>query len=164
MKIALTTDHAGFESLKWLQNQLSQLGHECVNYGPSSFEIADDYPAFMLAAAHAVAAQECEVGVILGGSGQGEAITANRLKGVRCALYYGPAQAVTAVDAEGHQAEDGNEILRLARQHNNANMLSLAARFLSQEQMLTAVGIWLETSFSGLERHARRIQQIDDLS
>jgi ribose 5-phosphate isomerase B len=161
MKIALSTDHAGFELLKQLEGFLANKGHECVNYGPTSFNADDDYPAFMFPAAKAVAAGECERAIIMGGSGQGEAIAANRVKGVRCALYYGAVPAVGAVDADGGSATDTYEIVRLSRQHNDANALSLAARFLTWDDIEKVVTIWLETPFSGIERHSRRIAMLD---
>ena len=161
MRVALSTDHAGFEKLKQLKEFLSSAGHECVNYGPTSFDADDDYPDFIRPAAEAVATGECEVGIIFGGSGQGEAMTANRVKGVRCAVYYGPAKAAEAVDVGGSSATDDYEIIRLSRQHNNANMLSLAGRFLDNEAIELAVSIWLNTEITDVERHLRRIKKID---
>lgn len=161
MKIALATDHAGFEPLKTLQAYVESLGHECQNFGPKEFTPDDDYPAFIRPAAQAVSSGQCERGIILGGSGQGEAMTANRVKGVRCALFYGPVVPLRVVDAEGHEGRDPYEIIRLSRQHNDANMLSLAARFVSLEDMKFVIKLWLETPFSGVERHARRIKKID---
>ncbi|MBI5357768.1 RpiB/LacA/LacB family sugar-phosphate isomerase [Candidatus Saccharibacteria bacterium] len=161
MRIALSTDHAGFEKLKQLKEFLSSSGHECINYGPTSFDSDDDYPDFIRPAAEAVASGECEVGIIFGGSGQGEAMTANRVKGVRCAVYYGSAKAVDAVDVSGSSAADEYEILRLSKLHNNANMLSLAGRFLNNEAIELAVSIWLNTNFENEERHVRRIAKID---
>lgn len=163
MKIAVTTDHAGFEQLKQLKGFLEAAGHECVDFGPVVFNADDDYPRLIRPAARAVASGECEMGIIMGGSGQGEAMAANRIKGVRCTVYYGPAQPTQAIDAEGTSAKDDMEIIRLSRQHNNANMLSLAARFLSPEQMQAAVTLWLATPFEGVERHARRAAQLDEL-
>lgn len=163
MKIALSTDHAGFEALRQLESFLTKQGHECVNFGPKVFDETDDYPDFIMPAAQAVGRGECEMGIIMGSSGQGEAMTANRVKQVRCALYYGPVKASGAMDVEGTMAQDDYEILRLSKQHNNANMLSLAARFLSQKDIEQAVTIWLKTPFEGVERHARRIKKIDEL-
>lgn len=162
MRIALSTDHAGFEKLKQIKEFLSSSGHECVNYGPTSFDADDDYPDFIRPAAEAVANGECEVGIIFGGSGQGEAMTANRVAGIRCAVYYGPAKAAEAVDVSGSSAEDDYEIIRLSRQHNNANMLSLAGRFLDDEAVELAVSIWLNTETTNVERHLRRIKKIDE--
>jgi ribose 5-phosphate isomerase B len=161
MKIALATDHAGFEQLKQLKEYLIAEGHECVDFGPTSFDKADDYPDFIFPAAHAVADGDCEVGIIMGGSGQGEAMAANRIKGVRCTLFYGPVIAKTAVDAEGTMSEDPYEILKLSRQHNHANVLSLSARFLTLEEMKQAVEVWLGASYDDAERHARRVTELD---
>lgn len=161
MKIAITTDHAGFGALQQLDVYLQSLGHQTVNFGPKTLDMDDDYPEFMFPAAKAVANGECERGIILGGSGQGEAIAANRIKGVRAALFYGPVLAKTAIDAEGQMSTDPYEIVKLSRQHNDANILSLSGRFLTIDEMKTAIKIWLETPFSGVERHARRVKQLD---
>jgi ribose 5-phosphate isomerase B len=164
MKIALATDHAGFEQLTVLMEYLESLGYECRNYGPASFDPEDDYPDFIFAAAKAVAAGECERGIIFGGSGQGEAMAANRIKGVRCTVFYGPVPAQSAIDAEGTVSDDPYAILRLSREHNNANMLSLAARFLDGEQIKAASKLWLELPDATAERHLRRIRKLDDLA
>lgn len=162
MRIALTTDHAGYESLRTLKVFLESEGHECLDFGPQAFDADDDYPDFMFPAARAVAAGECERGIIMGGSGQGEAMAANRVKGVRCALFYGPAIAKTAIDAEGTTSDDPYEIVKLSRQHNDSNVLSLSGRFLTAAEMQTASKIWLDTPFSGAERHSRRIRKLDE--
>lgn len=161
MKLALATDHAGFELLRQLEAFLVQNGHECKDFGPQSLQPSDDYPDFIFPAARAVASGECEAGIILGGSGQGEAMAANRIKGARCAVYYGSAQAAAAIDAAGNPAADQYEILRLTRQHNDSNMLSLAARFLDVDEAKQAVTVWLGARFSGDERHKRRIAKLD---
>jgi ribose 5-phosphate isomerase B len=161
MKIAVSTDHAGYEALKQLVEFLRGLGHEVVDYGPTGLDMDDDYPDFIFPAARAVASGECQKGIILGGSGSGEAMAANRVPGVRCALFYGPVLAKEAVDAEGHTSDDPYEIVKLSRQHNDANMLSLSGRFLTLEEMHTAIQTWLDTPFTGLDRHSRRIQKLD---
>lgn len=161
MRIALATDHAGFEQLKALQSYLESLGHECRNFGPASFDPTDDYPDFIRPAAKAVAGGEYERGIILGGSGQGEAMSANRVQGVRCAVFYGPVVPLRVVDADGHQSRDPYEIIRLSREHNDANVLSLAARFVNLEDMKHVIKLWLETPFPGNERHKRRIIKLD---
>lgn len=163
MKVAITTDHAGYEALKELKMYLESLGHECVDYGPTSFDAEDDYPLFIFPAAKAVADGECERAVIMGGSGQGEAIVANRVPGVRCALFYGPVVAKVAIDADGTMSDDPYEIVKLSRTHNDANVLSLSGRFLTLDEMKEAIRIWFDTPFSGAERHARRIREMDDL-
>jgi ribose 5-phosphate isomerase B len=161
MKIALSTDHAGFDQLKALEEFLTRKGYECINYGPRELDAEDDYPDFIFPAAEAVAKGECDAGIIMGGSGQGEAMAANRVNGARCMVYYGPAKAVGAVDADGKESSDDYEILRLSKQHNDANMLSIAARFVSQDEIEKAVGIWLDEPFSDAERHVRRIKKMD---
>lgn len=167
MKIAITTDHTGLAyegAYKALGTFLEALGHQCVDFGPQRLDMRDDYPDFMFPAAQAVAAGECEAGIIMGGSGQGEAMAANRIKGARCAVFYGSSVAKVAVDAEGNTSEDPYEILRLTRQHNHANMLSLATRFLTFEEIKQAIRVWLETPYSDVERHARRVKKLDELA
>lgn len=161
MKIALSTDHAGFSSLQKLERFLERGGYECLNYGPELYDPLDDYPDYIRAAAQSVASGECQFGIIFGGSGEGEAIVANRIRGVRCGVYYGPARPITTLDAQGSAAEDAYEILRLNREHNDANMLSLAGRFLNQAAIEKAVAVWLETPFSNEDRHIRRLSKID---
>jgi len=161
MKIAVATDHAGFEAMRELKSWLESEGHECSDFGPQAFDAADDYPDFITPAAEAVAKGECEAGIIMGGSGQGEAMAANRVKGARCTLFYAPAKAKAAVDAEGHTSDDPYEILSLSRKHNHANVLSLSARFLNLEEMKLAVRAWLYTPYDEAERHTRRVKKLD---
>jgi ribose 5-phosphate isomerase B len=164
MKIAVTTDHTGLDyegAYETLKQFIVELGHEYVDFGPRQLDQDDDYPDFMFPAARAVAGGECQVGIIMGGSGQGEAMAANRVKGVRCGVFYGPALAKVAIDAEGNSSDDPYEILKLNRQHNHANMLSLAARFLTLDEMKQAVKVWLESPYSDAERHTRRVQKLD---
>lgn len=161
MKIALTTDHAGFEAIKALQTYVEGLGHECVYFGPESFDAYDDYPDFIFPAAQAVADGSVERAIIMGGSGQGEAIAANRLPGVRAAVFYGPESAKVAIDAEGHKNTDPYEIINLSRQHNDANVLSLSSRFLTLDQMKKAIRLWLAEPYSRQERHTRRLNKLD---
>jgi ribose 5-phosphate isomerase B len=144
MKIALATDHAGFELKETLKVHLAEAGHEVVDCG-AGVDPNDDYPDFIRAAAEKVSGREVERGIILGGSGQGEAIAANRVPGVRAVVYYG----------------EPSDILRLSREHNDANMLSLGARFLATEEAKNAVTVWLNTPFSGDERHVRRINKLE---
>lgn len=161
MKIALSTDHTGYEQLRKLKEFLTQAGHSCLDLGPTQYDEQDDYPDFIRPAAEAVANGEADFGIIMGGSGQGEAMVANRVKGVRCAVYYGAATPQGALEAEGTASADQYDIVRLSRKHNDANMLSIGSRFVSPENLKEAVQIWLETPFSGAERHARRIKKID---
>src|SRR5206468_5172028 len=128
MKIAVTTDHAGYEKLQELKGYITELGHDCIDFGPDYYDEADDYPDFIFPAARAVANGECSRGIIMGGSGQGEAIAANRFAEVRCALFYGSVVPKAAVNAEGDQSADPYAIVRLSREHNDANVHRLAAR------------------------------------
>lgn len=161
MKIALASDHAGYEQLKELETQLRSYGYDCQNFGPHKLDPADDYPDFILPAARAVASGDCEAGIVIGRSGQGEAMAANRVRGARCAVFYGPAVAKGIVDQNGQVSHDPYEILKKSREHNDANMLSLASSYLSLEEMKRAIKVWLETSFSNADRHERRIKKLD---
>ncbi len=163
MKIALAADHAGLEQLKELLAYLESLGHEVRNFGPSKLDPQDDYPDFIVPAAKSVASGECDKGIVLGGSGQGEAIAANKIKGIRCAVFYGPAVPRKVIDAAGRTSHDPYEVVRLSRQHNDANMLSLAARFVILEDMKQVIKLWLDTPASKEERHQRRIGKLDGL-
>lgn len=164
MNIALATDHAGFEQLKELQTFLEGLGYSCQNFGPQKLDPADDYPDFIFPAARAVASGQCQAGIILGRSGQGEAMAANRVQKVRCAVFYGTAVAKSSVDASGQVSHDPYELIKKSRQHNHANMLSLAAVYLTLEDMKRVVRLWLETPYAEEERHLRRIAKLDEAS
>ncbi|MFI5270609.1 MAG: RpiB/LacA/LacB family sugar-phosphate isomerase [Candidatus Saccharimonadales bacterium] len=164
MKIALSTDHAGFKQLYDLKDFLEAHGHETVMFGPKALNEDDDYPDFIFPAAFSVAKNECEVGIVFGGSGQGEAMAANRVKGVRCTVFYGPIAPLAEIDANGGTSQDPYEILKLSRKHNHANMLSLAGRFLSKEQIQHAVLTWLYAPFSDEERHKRRVDKLDTMA
>ena len=144
MRIALATDHAGFEYKEAVCEQLAQLGHEVQDFGTFSTEPVD-YPEYIRPAAVAVAAGECERGIIFGGSGNGEAMVANRHRGVRCAVAWNIESA------------------RLSRLHNDANMLSLGERMISLQEALAIVAVWLSTPFEG-GRHAARIRKIDEVA
>lgn len=146
MKVYIGTDHAGFEVKEKLVPFLKSLGHEVEDLGAHSFEALDDFPNYIEPVARAVAAESGAKGIILGGTGQGEAMCANRTKGVRAAVYYGGPLGVVI----------------LSREHNDANILSLGARFIDIKEAETAVKIWLDTKFSDDERLIRRIKEIDD--
>lgn len=165
MKIAVTTDHTGlaYGSLfPKLKEYLKSLGHEFTDFGPTTLDMTDDYPDFIFPAVKSVIDGQNEVAIIMGGTGQGEAMAANRIKGIKCTVFYGPAVAKTDVDAEGNVSEDPYEILKLSRQHNHANVLSLASRFLSLEEMTQALDVWLNTPYGSEERHNRRVKKIDE--
>lgn len=159
MKIYIGADHAGYELKEKIKSFLGDLGHESEDKGASSYNADDDYPDFVKSVAEAVANNTENKGIIIGGTGQGEAICANRIHGVRAALFYGPVLAKQPVDISGRMGEDAYEIVHLARLHNNANVLALSARFLSDEEAFEAVRAFLETPFSGEERHKRRINK-----
>jgi ribose 5-phosphate isomerase B len=141
MKIAIASDHAGFTYKTTLVRHLSGAGHEVVDFGTQSSESVD-YPDFVHPAADAVASGRCERGIVLGGSGNGEAMAANRHRGVRCALCW------------------NEETARLARSHNDANMLSLGQRMISEGLAIRIVEAWLVTPFEG-GRHVARIRKLD---
>lgn len=162
MKIALATDHAGYEQLKEIKSYLESLGHQCQDYGPKQYDPDDDYPDFIFPAAKVVATGQCDFGIILGRSGQGEAMAANRIKNVRCAVYYGTALPIEAVDDSGEKSDDPYEIVRRSRLHNNANMLSLAAVYVNPQEMKKVITMWLQTPFDG-GRHARRLANLDEV-
>jgi ribose 5-phosphate isomerase B len=141
MKIAIGTDHAGYHYKELIKRTLREQGHEVTDFGTDSADPVD-YPDFIRPVAEAVARGDYERGIVLGGSGNGEAMVANRIPGVRCSLCWSPDSA------------------RLARSHNNANVLSLGERLLTEQQALEIVDIWIKTEFDG-GRHQRRIDKID---
>ncbi len=161
MTVYLATDHAGFALKEKVKVFLQKEGYVVEDCGAHTFDKNDDYPDFISIAAKKVSENPDETkAIIFGGSGQAEAIVANKFKNVRCGLFYTPAVPVGEADATGRESQDPFEIVRLNREHNNANVLSLGARFLSEEDACKAVNIWLETAFPGDERHVRRIKKI----
>ena len=145
MIIHIATDHAGLELKEKVKSYLSKLDYEVVDHGAYEYDALDDYPDFIFPCAEAVSNDSNSKGIILGGSGQGEAMAANRVKGVRAAVCYnGP-----------------DEIIKLSRQHNDANILSLGARFMSEQEMYKIIELWLSTDFES-GRHKRRIEKLDE--
>ena len=145
MKIIIGSDHAGYELKGKLKKYLIKLGYECEDVGANKFEPLDDYPDFVIPLAEKVANNLKDTrGVFLGGSGQGEAMLANKVKGIRAALYYGGTL----------------DIIELSRTHNDANILSLGARFLSEAEAKKTIKLWLDIQFLGEEKHKRRIEKI----
>jgi ribose 5-phosphate isomerase B len=155
MKIFIATDHAGFELKEKLKEYLSGIGHEVVDKGPFEFNKEDDYPDFIFPVAKAVADDVESMGVILGGSGQGEAMCANRVKGIRAGVYYGDVG--TQVDSAGNTID----MVTSLREHNNANIISIGVRFLDEEKVKIAIKKFIETPFPEGTRHARRIKKLD---
>jgi ribose 5-phosphate isomerase B len=141
MRIGIGSDHAGYDYKEAIRAYLAGKGHDVVDYGTHS-DASCDYPLFVRPVAEAVARGECERGIVLGGSGNGEAMVANRVAGVRCALCW------------------NTETAQLGRSHNDANMLSLGERMMTLDTALEIVDVWLATPFDG-GRHERRIRQID---
>lgn len=161
MKIYFASDHAGFEMKNELLKFVKELGYEVEDCGAYNFDPNDDYPEFIKKAAKAVSENPDDTkAVILGKSGQGEAIAANRFKNVRAAVYYGPYLNPSSLLGI---LWDPFKLLKLSREHNNANVLSLGAGLISISHAKKALKIWLETPFSGEERHRRRIDKIDNL-
>lgn len=146
MRIHIATDHAGMELSAFLVSELSKLGHELIDHGPKVYDALDDYPGFCIAAAKAVVADQLAgtkaLGIVLGGSGNGEQIAANKVAGVRAALIWNPDTAA------------------LARDHNDANVCALGARQHSQKEVLELVKVFIGKDFSNDERHVRRIGKI----
>ena len=139
MRVHLGSDHAGLELKEHLLGWLRDNGHEPVDHGPFVYDAVDDYPVFCLRAAEGVARDPGSIGVVIGGSGNGEQIAANKVEGIRAALVWNADIAV------------------LAREHNDANVISIGGRMHSVEDMTHFVDVFIRTPFSGDERHARRI-------
>jgi ribose 5-phosphate isomerase B len=144
MRVFLGSDHAGFELKRRLIAHLTAHGHEPIDCGPFSYDPEDDYPPYVLAAAAATVAEQGSLGVVIGGSGNGEAIAANKVPGVRAALAW------------------TQETAQLGRMHNDANVISLGARMVGEDDAVGFVDTFLATPFSGEERHARRIGMLSD--
>ncbi|OGG93375.1 ribose-5-phosphate isomerase [Candidatus Kaiserbacteria bacterium RIFOXYD1_FULL_47_14] len=140
-KVFIASDHAGFALKSVLIEQIRMLGYEVEDMGAYVFNPEDDYPDFVTPCARAAASDAAARGIVIGKSGEGEAMCANRVRGVRAAVFYGGPQ----------------EIIKLSREHNNANMLSLGAQCITPEEAKEAVKQFLETPFSDSPRHARRL-------
>lgn len=149
-KIHLGTDHAGFELKEYVKDFLEKTGYEVIDHGSFELDPEDDFTQFIEPVAREVVQDRDSRGIIFGGSGQGEAMFANRFNGIRAAVYYGGADFV--------DERDGLGVLALSRFHNDANVLSLGARFLTNEEAEEAVEAWLGYEFSGEEKYMRRIE------
>ena len=146
-KIFLGTDHAGFQLKEEIRKYLENSGIDVEDCGAYKLDAHDDYPKFIFAAAKKVAENKGSMGIVFGGSGQGEAIVANKVKHIRAAVYN----------------SNNLDIVKLSRTHNDANVLSLGARFLDREKAIEAVRIWLDTDFGNERKHKRRILQIKSI-
>jgi ribose 5-phosphate isomerase B len=164
MKVYLATDHAGFalkEAIKTFLLEKKFIVEDC---GALSFDKDDDYPDFIAKAAAQVSKDpENSRGIIFGSSGQAEMMVANKFRNVRCALFYSTVIPQGTVDVTGRKSDDPYEMIRLTREHNNANMLSLAARLLTEEEAKKAIELFLNAPFPGDERHVRRINKIKEI-
>ncbi|MHB1162909.1 MAG: RpiB/LacA/LacB family sugar-phosphate isomerase [Minisyncoccota bacterium] len=162
LKVYFASDHAGFDLKNALVAHTRTLGYDVEDMGALTLNPDDDYPDFVTPCATRVAEENARgestaCGIVIGGSGQGEAMAANRVPGVRAAIFYGPMPVTKSLDIDGGHSEDGYDLVRLSRRHNDANVLSIGARFVSGEAADEAVRIFLETPFSGSPRHVRRL-------
>ena len=153
MKIYIGSDHAGFYLKEKIITLLQGEHYDVKDLGAFSFDNHDDYPDHVFPVAQAVVGEKGSMGIVIGGSGQGEAIAANRVKGIRAAVFNGQYERNDGVESPDE--------LALSRDHNDANILSLGARFLPDDVALEAVRRWLTIPFSGDERHVRRIEKLD---
>ena len=155
MKIFIGTDHAGYVLKEQLVAYLKGRGHEVVDKGAFEYDEHDDYPDYVIPVAEEVSKNpDMSRGIVMGATGQGEAIAANRFPHVRAVVYYGNGKCVV---------EDESNIIARSREHNNSNVLSLGARFLTEDQMIKEVDEWLNTPYSRSERHIRRLGKIDSI-
>lgn len=158
MKVIFASDHGGYELKEQLKPFVASLGYEVLDVGAHELNTADDYPPFVMEAARAVAEKpEDTRGIVIGGSGEGEAIAANRIKGVRAVVYYGEPHK-KQMDADGNELS----IIESTRNHNDSNVLSIGGRFLSLDEAKDAVKQWLEAPFSNADRHQRRHAMLDE--
>ena len=144
MRIHIATDHAGLEFSTQLQHHLAAAGHDVVDHGPGDYDPQDDYPPFCLRAGAGVVGDPGSLGIVIGGSGNGEQMAANKVEGARAALAWSLATA------------------ELAREHNDANVVAVGARQHSEEEMLEIIDTFIATPFTGAERHARRVAQLGE--
>jgi ribose 5-phosphate isomerase B len=142
MRVHIATDHAAFEVKQYLVQELGALGYEIIDHGAHSYDANDDYPDFCIPCAEAVVRDPGSLGIVLGGSGNGEQMAANKVRGIRAGLAYNP------------------ELARLTREHNDANILSLGARMQSQSELLAIATTFLTTPYSNDPRHQRRIDKL----
>ena len=144
MRVHIGSDHAGFELKNYLITALTEDGHDIVDHGPEAYDAEDDYPVYCIPAAEAAVADPDALGIVVGGSGNGEQIAANKVVGTRAVLAY------------------NLETARLGREHNDANVIGIGARMHTEEEALEMVRLFLSTPFSGDPRHARRIELLAD--
>lgn len=163
MKVYLATDHTGLELKNKVVEFLKKENYDVEDCGAFEYDKDDDYPDWISKAAQKVSQNPNERGIIFGGSGEGEAMVANKFNNVRCALFYTPATPTQTVNVEGDKSTDPFEILKLSRTHNQANMLSIGFRFVNEQDVFQAIKIWLTTPDPMEERHLRRIKKIKNI-
>lgn len=162
MKVHIATDHSGLELKDQLVTWLKAEGHEVMDHGAHELDPTDDYTDFVIPAARAVAADDQSVGVVIGRSAQGEAMAANKIAGARAAVYYGSIKPREAVDASGETSDDPLIMIQQTRRHNHANILSLAAVYLSLADARAAVARFIEAQPENVGRHVRRVKAMED--
>jgi ribose 5-phosphate isomerase B len=165
MKIYIGSDHAGYNLKEKLKNYLPELdlGYEVVDKGAFELNPNDDYPDFIKDVALSVSNDNGSLGIVLGGSGNGEAMCANKIKGIRAIVFYGQKLPIYQIDVKGSESNDPFEIVKLGKVHNDANILSLGVRFITEDEAKFAVLLFLKTKFENEDRHLRRIKKIDQL-
>lgn len=156
MRVVFAADHGGYALKEKLKPFVESLGHTVEDVGAHTLDMNDDYPPIIMEAARKVAGDTNARGIIIGGSGQGEACAANRIKGVRAVVYYGEPRR-NQTDADGKELD----MITSTREHNNSNIISLAGRFLSEDEAKEAVKRWLGAPYESLERHERRHKLLD---
>lgn len=163
MKVYLGTDHAGFELKEKVKALLEKEGFKVEDLGAYEYDKNDDYPDFISKVGQALSKDPESKGIVFGSSGQGEAMVANKYKNVRAAVFYAPVVPAHNVDVTGRISQDPFEMIKLTREHNNANVLSMGAKILKEEDAIKAIKLWLETPFTNEERHQRRVEKLNQL-
>ena len=156
MKILVGSDHAGFGLKEKVIPYLKELGHEVEDKGAFEYKEDDDYPDYIIPVAREVSIYPNEIrGIVIGGSGQGEGMAANKFRNVRATVFYGERDCIVTEEAES--------IIKISRADNNANLLSIGSRFVTEEEVKKAIGEWLETPFKNEEKYQRRILKMDKI-
>jgi ribose 5-phosphate isomerase B len=160
-KVYLASDHAGFELKEKVKKYLEEKKYEIKDMGAYKYDADDDYPDFIKPAARKISVDSNNTcAIIFGGSGQGEAMVANRFPNVRCAVFYGGKLPTQELNIEGKTSDDPLDFIKLSRTHNDTNMLSIGARFITFEEVKEVIDLWLNADFEG-GRHERRVKKID---
>jgi ribose 5-phosphate isomerase B len=161
MKVHIASDHGGYELKEYLKRELKQIGYEVIGHGDKVLDPNDDYTDYVIPCAKAVADDDESLGIVIGRSGQGEAIAANKIDGAIAAVFYGEATPIEPIDANGELSTDPYIMLKQTRMHNHANIISLGAIYLTHESALKAVRKFLETEIDNTDRHRRRVEAFE---